>query len=242
MPAGDLLNGNNQVEIRDTLTGFGTSWLLAFEGVGGLGVPQPKTGDTDLGHAAGAYFGRDYAGVRILTVPYVIRAPKATVGSLFRTLCGLWAPSETNLPLHLQLPGGIGHISVNGRPRGLAEDMSNLNVGLVRALATFVCGDPTILTPPSAPTIGTATAGAGTATFNWTPPADWGGNVGSQEVWLYQVSTGFHIATSNILGPSITTYTFTGRTAGVAVFGKVFGVNSVGRSPASANSNTVTPT
>jgi len=148
MPAGDQLTADNQVEIRGSLTGRGTLWPLAFEGVGGLGVPQAKTGDTDLGHAAGAYFGRDYSGVRIMTVPYVIRASRATVGSLFRTLCVLWAPSETDLPLHLQLPGGIGHIFVNGRPRGLVDDMTYLNVGVVRALATFACGDPTITVVP----------------------------------------------------------------------------------------------
>jgi len=138
MPAGDLLTGDHQVEIRGTLTGRGTPWLLAFEGVGGLGVPPAKTHDMDLGHAAGAYFGRDYGGVRILTVPYIMRGPTATVGASFLNLRVLWAVSEIDIPLHMQL-AGLGKLAFVGRPRGLAEDLTQLNVGVARALGTFAC-------------------------------------------------------------------------------------------------------
>lgn len=147
MPAGDLLVADHQIEIRGTLTGAGTPWLLAFEGVGGLGVPQAKTHDTDLAHAAGAYFGRDFGGVRILTVPYIMRGTTAATGAAFLNLNALWAPSEVDLPLHVRL-AGLGHLSFVGRPRGLAEDLSQLNRGVARALATFACSSPAYTVVP----------------------------------------------------------------------------------------------
>ncbi|MEJ7763888.1 MAG: hypothetical protein WKF86_00165 [Acidimicrobiales bacterium] len=143
MPAGDLVIADNQLELRTVLSGFGTSFPIAFENLSGLGVPEAKTSDIEFGHAPGAYLGRDYSEVRIITVPYVLRGTPLSVGANFRTLCVMWAVSETNLPLHARLPG-LGKFTVTGRPRGLVDDLTQLNIGVVRALATFVCGDPTI--------------------------------------------------------------------------------------------------
>lgn len=147
MPAGDLLTNDDQVEIRSTLTGYGTPWLIDIVNMQGLGVPNAKARDVDLGHAHGTYLGRDYTGPRIITIPYVLRGTPATVGADFLTLCDLWESSETDIALHLQL-AGFGHLSCNGRPRGLVDDLSALNFGAVRALATFVCGDPTLTVVP----------------------------------------------------------------------------------------------
>lgn len=154
MPAGDLISLGaspvfGEVEIRGTLTGGNTVYGLEKGGITGLGVPPAKTHDVDLAHAAGAYLGRDYAGIRIITVPYALdgglsATPSATAGAAFVALSALWAASTTDIPLHLRV-AGFGHISVSGRPRGLVDDLSDLHeLGFVRALATFVCGDPTI--------------------------------------------------------------------------------------------------
>lgn len=243
MPAGDLITTDYQIEIRGLLTGAGTSCKLGDEGLSGLGEPEAKTHDTDLGHAAGAYLGRDYPGPRTITVPYlVVASTAAAAGSLLATLITAWQTSETDIPLHLQLPG-FGHFAVVGRPRQLLADLSQQKYGLVRAMATFVCGDPTILRAPGAPTIGTATAGPGSGqgTFTWTAPASDGGSAidGYVYTW-YQASTGavvfqaFDFAPPNTTAPGALA-------SGVPVYAKVRAENAQGLGPYSAASNTVTP-
>jgi len=89
-----------------------------------------------------------------------------------------------------------------------------------------------------APTIGTATAGAGQATANWAAVAGASGYV----VTTYKASD------SSILGvngaAAALTYVKTGLTAGVGVFFRVTALYPAGNgaSPLSAASNTVTPT
>jgi len=241
---GALVVADWQVELRDVLTGNGTPYQLGPKVIQGLDVPEAKTHDTDLGHAAGSYQGRDYTGPRTVLIDYAIdgNSDAAAAGTTFRTLSALWVASTVDLPLYMQVPG-FGKIRVNGRPRGLVADLADLSIGFVTALAVFECGDPTIQSVflPSAPTIGTATAGVGSATINWTPPANWGGNVGSQDVLLYRASDNAALYVEAV-GASATTHTFTGLAAGVGVYGKVFGVNSAGTGPGSAASNIVTPT
>jgi hypothetical protein len=146
VPAGDLIAEDWQVEIRALLTGEGTDFELGEEGIGGLDdLVEGK--DTGLGHADGVYLGRDYNEPRTLTFPYEITKPgdPSMAGSLYwGTLRPAWAKSEaTNLELHFQLPG-IGHLMAVGRPRGLMPDLRLQKHGLIRALATFYCGDPTL--------------------------------------------------------------------------------------------------
>lgn len=144
MPAGDLVVADWQVEVRALLTGAGTSYPLGEEGIDGLGEPEAKTHDVDLGHAMGAYLGRDYAARRTITIPYLVEGTTpANAGTLFVSLRTAWATSETDIPLHLRLPG-FGKLLVNGRPRGLLCDASKQKHSLIRAFATFVCGDPTM--------------------------------------------------------------------------------------------------
>ena len=151
MPAGDLITGNWQVEIRGTLTGDGTIFTLDEPGISGLGAPPPKTHtDTPLDHADGTYQGRHFSASRLLTVPYVISVDEGTdeenaeaAGAAFVSLSALWVASETAVEMHFQLPG-FGHRFVVGRPLGLADDLSLLRVCVARGLATFDCGDPTL--------------------------------------------------------------------------------------------------
>jgi titin len=103
-------------------------------------------------------------------------------------------------------------------------------------------------TPPSAPTIGTATAGNGQVQLTWTANSNGGSPITSYTVTPYingvaqpslaqtfQVSSG--ICTGTACGATITTvqngttYTFT-----------VYATNVVGNSPESGQSNAVTPT
>lgn len=144
MPAGDLVVSDYQLEMRLTLTGEGTAYRLGPQGIGGLG-DTVKANDTPLAHAAGSYLGRDFEDTRTLTIDYLIvgTSPAAAMTS-YVALRTMWAPSQaTTLPLHFRLPG-MGKQVVYGRPRGLVEDLTGQKFGLLRALATFVCGDPTI--------------------------------------------------------------------------------------------------
>jgi len=149
MPAGALVSADWHVEIRGTLTGPGTDYQLGPRVIEGLDVPQAKSNDVDLAHAAGVYQGRDYTGPRVISIDYAIdgNSVAASAGSAFVALSALWAASETDLPLHMRVPG-FGHIVFTGRPRGLLGDLSDLSIGFVRAQATFFCGNPAYTVVP----------------------------------------------------------------------------------------------
>lgn len=86
---------------------------------------------------------------------------------------------------------------------------------------------------PGAPTIGTATAGDGTITLNGTAPAS---NGGSAITGYKGTLNDGSIATSASLP-----VTFTGLTNGIAHTGVLQALNAIGYGPASAVSNSVTP-
>ena len=89
-------------------------------------------------------------------------------------------------------------------------------------------------TAPSAPTSVTATAGNGSATINWQPPANNGGSA----ITGYQVSTNGTAWTT--VGSNIRTHTFQGLTNGTSVTLRVRAVNAAGNSTI-ANAPAVTP-
>jgi putative cell wall-binding protein len=95
---------------------------------------------------------------------------------------------------------------------------------------------PAPATVSDAPTNVTAVAGDSSATVSWTPPANSGGSA----------ITGYEVTTSpggkvQAMG-SVTSTRITGLTNGTGYSFTVVALNGVGRSPASARSNTVTPT
>lgn len=134
-------------EVRTTLFGDGTNYGIDFKNIDGLGVPQAKTADVELEQADGSYGSPDYLGVRVILLPLVFDGTPSQVGGWLKTWqTTLWAPSTTDIPLYLQLPG-LGKFHVNGRPRGLDADISRIGFGTITAEATFVCLDPTITYP-----------------------------------------------------------------------------------------------
>jgi len=88
---------------------------------------------------------------------------------------------------------------------------------------------------PGAPTIGTATAGNGSATVTWTAPTSNGGSAITG--YLITPSTGSPVTVGNV-----TSDTVTGLTNGTAFTFKVAATNAVGTGAPSAASNSVTPT
>lgn len=146
MAAGDLVVADNQVELRVTLMGDTTNYGMGPLGkahVTGLGVPQAKVADVELWHEDGAYGSPDYVGVRIITVPFLLVGTAAQAGGWAKDLNTAWAPSTSDIPLYMQLPG-YGKLYVNGRPRGFDADLTNLQFGIVEGTGYFTALDPSI--------------------------------------------------------------------------------------------------
>ena len=94
-------------------------------------------------------------------------------------------------------------------------------------------------TTPGAPTIGSATAGAGSASVSWTAP----GNDGGSSITGYVVTPyiGASAQSPSLFDASQTTRTVSGLTNGTAYTFKVAAVNGVGTGSQSGASNSVTP-
>lgn len=144
MPAGDLVVADFTYEIRTTLFGEGTNYGVDDANIDGLGIPPTKTADVELWGDDGSYGSPDYLGVRIILIPLIFEGTPSQVGGWLKTWqTTTWAPAASDVPLYMQLPG-FGKFYVNGRPRGLDADITNLPYGRVTAEATFVALDPTI--------------------------------------------------------------------------------------------------
>jgi len=149
MPAGDLVTVDFTAELRATLMGVGTIYEIESGTVmiTGLGTPPTKTYDLDLTDLDGAYGGRDRLQPRVITVPIVIATGSpATAMNGLKTMNTTWAPSTTDIPLYMRMPG-FDKFHVNGRPRGLDADLKNMQFGVIYCLGTFVALTPTIITP-----------------------------------------------------------------------------------------------
>lgn len=140
MAAGDLVVSDYQLELRTTLMGASTSYVIDRDagGLGGLLDITVVMPETEYGHADGSFAGDAYQASRTATVPLVLDDFAAL--STMRTV---WAPSSTDLPLHFRVPS-IGKKYVNGRPLGFVTDMGQAAMGAIRILASFRITDPTI--------------------------------------------------------------------------------------------------
>jgi hypothetical protein len=123
--------------------GAGTAMHFAPEYVSGIGVPVPKDEDVDLEHGDGGYAGTDRKGIRSIIIPFRIVGPSAaSCMASFDTLAAAWEPVDADVELELFLPGK--HFTVQGRPRGLPDDLSRLRNGVISTIGLFVCLDPTM--------------------------------------------------------------------------------------------------
>lgn len=238
---GELITADWQIELRGTLMGAATGFRITPPGIEGLGVPQVKDNDVELDGADGSYATRDYNAGRLVTVAFLVTAATQSAAlARLRDLNTVWAPATSaDLQLHMRLPGW--RFKVLGRPRGVEQDISAARFGVVKALASFFCPDPTILliTVPGAPGTPVATAGVGSATVTWTAPA----SDGNQPITNYRVTPyiGAVAQAATTVGNVLTT-TITGLTAGTSYTFKVAAINAEGTGPDSAASNAVTPT
>jgi len=144
MAAGDLVVADWQLELRTTLTGATTVYKIRH--ISGLGEPPVKARDVALDGQDGSYAAPDYRGPRIILVEYLISNATATAAfNSLTTLKTAWAPAIADIPLFARVPGW-GRFSVQGRPRGLDEDVrhSQINRGLISVVGEFHALSPTI--------------------------------------------------------------------------------------------------
>jgi hypothetical protein len=122
--------------------------------------------------------------------------------------------------------------------RGVALQSNGLNAFVVSGgTGTFLLNIVPIAVTgqPGPPTGATATAGAGSATVSWTPPAD----PGTSPITSYTVTSSPGGVTASTAGTSTTV---TGLTPGVSYTFTVTATNTAGTGPPSAPSNAVVPT
>lgn len=243
MPAGDLITGDDQVELQGLLIGGAGSGVSIDEpGIAGIDVPTPKSNDVDLELADGSYAPPDHAASPTITVPVLIDQPTAEAAmASFLELRAAWQPVAGDVELHLRL-AGLGQVFFTGRPRGLAVNLRLAKQGSIQCLGTFLALDPEMHpagSAPAAPTIGTAVRGNASASVAWTSNG---------------AGSGGHPITASVITPYIagvaqapqtvgatSPQTVTGLANGTAYTFKVSLANAVGTGAQSAASNSVTP-
>ena len=97
-----------------------------------------------------------------------------------------------------------------------------------------------VVTAPGAPTIGTASAGSGSATLTWTAPASNGGSAITG--YSVRVFAGTVLARTQAVAGNVGSAVITGLTNGTAYTFDVAAINTAGTGAASARSAAVTPT
>lgn len=149
MPAGDLVTADWHVELRGLLHGPGTVYVVdrGRGAIKGLGTPVPKSADVERDGDVGAYGAGDLAGIRLVTCAFLIKAASAAAAmNALSSLNTAWAPSSVEIPLYLRM-AGWGKFHVDGYPRGVADDVSLVELGIISVLARFDALTPTIFIP-----------------------------------------------------------------------------------------------
>ena len=210
---------------------------VGYDGPTGIGTPYNSTGDLSAFTSAAA------------TAPDAPMNVTATAGNAHASVSfsppaasggsPISAYTVTSTPDGKTATGTASPITVTGLTNGTAYTFTvaatnGQGVGEASAPSNSVTPTSSTVTVPGAPTGVTATAGNAKATVSFTAPADGGSPITSYTVTS---SPGGKTATGS--GSSIMV---TGLTNGTVYTFTVKATNAVGTGPASAPSNSVTPT
>lgn len=158
-----------------------------------------------------------------------------TTGGATGTIASVSASSGSSVTVTVSGIAGSGTIKLNVNASTNISDAAG-NSGP----AAFTSGTAhavAIPTAPSAPTIGTATAGDGQASVTFTAPVSNGGSA----ITTYTATANPGGAFGTCAGPAACTASVTGLTNGTAYTFTVTATNSIGTGPSSGVSNSVTP-
>ena len=147
MAAGDLLPTSGDTyaaELRAYLIADTEDWKI--KRMKGLGDTRVKARDTSLDTADGSVAAADY--LEAFPLIFTLQCRTGDPGDAELAIVDLqdaWAPSTTDLELHLWVPGRE-HLKVTGRPRDLDVDRVFMPGGAVDAQATFLVLDAVVET------------------------------------------------------------------------------------------------
>lgn len=147
MPAGDLVVGPWQFELRSLLMGDGTDYTVDRNGaVAGLVGSSIQMPETRYAHADGSFIGSAVEEPRTAILSIEIEGDDADdAGTKYIALRTAFAKATTELPFYFNLPGW-GKRYVNGWPAGVVEDLRLADFGLIGVICSFRITDPTIHT------------------------------------------------------------------------------------------------
>lgn len=116
MPAGDLITGDWQAELRTTLMGATTNYEFRS-----VHAPPAEYRTTDVPKLLGdgTFGGKDFKGPIVVTIEFVVKGTSdVNLQANLDTLEGVWARSHTDLEFVLRLPNwGTKGKKISGRPR-----------------------------------------------------------------------------------------------------------------------------
>ncbi|WP_426978011.1 peroxidase family protein [Pseudarthrobacter sp. O4] len=236
----DIIDGDAYFNVRLSVRTNAADPLSEIGSAAVTGPGQSAMASQYLRDANGALTGRTlqeavFAGIvnpgNIVAVREILTGSGGTDSAVFSDVQANYTVTTTPVGATLGAPGSVTTVVHNGAGIDGTDTLRNVE--------RLVFADSVV---PSAPAIGTATAGNGRATVNWTAPTV--GIANSFSVKVLDVTTnpaGVEVGTPRTAPAGATSLLVDGLNNGSTYKFQVSATNDLGTSPFSAASNAVTP-